>query len=75
MKRKLFKLLIFAVLGTVGLGFYRGWFSLSTQSPTPTTHEIDIKLTVDPDKIKADAEAVKEKASGLTHEAAPPASQ
>ena len=58
-------LLIVAVLllvGIAGLGFYQGWFRVSTdgsdQQPSAT-------FTVDKDKIHADEEAAKEKVHEL----------
>ena len=42
----------------VGVGFYRGWFTL-TGGREAVSHNIDVKLSVDTDKIKHDAGAVK----------------
>jgi hypothetical protein len=62
-------ILVVAVLllvGIAGVGFYQGWFRLSTddagQQPSAT-------ITVDTDKIHADKETVKEKMQGLGQEA------
>ena len=41
----------------VGVGFYRGWFTL-TGGREAVSHNIDVKLSVDTDKIKHDAGAV-----------------
>ena len=41
----------------VGVGFYRGWFTL-TGNREAEDHNIDVKLSVDTDKIKQDAGAV-----------------
>ncbi len=46
-------LLIVAVLllvGIVGLGFYQGWFHLSTST---TDHKSNATITVDQDKFRA----------------------
>jgi hypothetical protein len=43
----------------VGIGFYRGWFALSTQKEM-VTHKVDIDLTVDPDRIARDAKKAAE---------------
>ena len=53
-------------LGVVGPGFYRGWFVLSSHSRDTGSHKVDVNLTVDPDKMKEDAESVKDKANELT---------
>ena len=60
-------LLIVLAIGVVGLGFYRGWFTVS-ESREAVSHKVDVHVTVDPDKVKADAQAVKDKASELTGE-------
>ena len=60
-------LLIVLVIGVAGLGFYRGWFTVS-ESREAVSHKVDVHVTVDPDKVKADAQTVKDKASELTGE-------
>lgn len=59
-------LTIFVLLVAISvLGFYRGWFYVSTdrmdQKPNAT-------ITVDKDKIHADEEKAKEKLRGLRQE-------
>lgn len=66
---KLLLVLLVLVVCVVGFGFYRGWFSLSRSSPDAESNKVDINLTVDPDKVKADAETVKEKTTELTGQA------
>ena len=66
MKRFCSLMIVLAVI-VVGLGFYRGWFTVSG-SREAVSHKVDVNLTVDPDKVKADAETVKEKAKELTGE-------
>jgi hypothetical protein len=52
--------LVAVVIGClVGIGFYRGWFALSTQTET-ATHKVDINLTVDPDRVERDAKRAAE---------------
>ena len=53
----------------LGIGFYRGWFSMSKSGPSNLNNEVNVNLTVDPDKMKADAEAVKDKAAEITGQA------
>ena len=65
-KMTLFKAAVVLILCFVGLGFYRGWFVLSSQSSQPSDNKINVNLTVDPDKAKEDAESVETKARGLT---------
>jgi hypothetical protein len=66
---KLFAFLVVLVICVVAVGFYRSWFTLSSPSPNAESHKVNINLTVDPDKVKADAETVKEKATELTGQA------
>ena len=61
--------LLVLVLCVVGFGFYRGWFALSRTSPDPGSHKVNINLTVDPDKMKADTEMVKEKTTKFSSQA------
>lgn len=67
MKRMSSLLTVLAVI-VVSIGFYRGWFSVSG-SREAVSHKVDVNLTVDPDKVKADAETVKDKTSELTGQA------
>ena len=66
---KLFAFLIVVVICVVAVGFYRSWFTLSSPSSDTESHKVNVNLTVDPDKVKADAETVKEKAAELTGQA------
>ncbi len=50
--------LVLLVAAVVGLGFYLGWWGLSTDS---TNQKTNINITVDKDKIRKDAEKAKEK--------------
>ena len=50
----------------VGVGFYRGWFALSRSAPEAGSNKVNINLAADPDKMKQDAEIVKDKATELT---------
>jgi hypothetical protein len=60
--RRLLVVLALFVAGIAGLGFYRGWFQLSTNS---TDQKPSATITVDKDKIHADEEMAKEKVQGL----------
>lgn len=62
-------LLVVAVLlliGIAGLGFYQGWFHVSTEG---TEQKSSTTITVDKDNIRADGEAAKEKVEGFGQEA------
>ena len=48
------------IVVVIGLGFYRGWFAVSG-GHQPESNKVDVKLSVDTDKVKADAQTVKEK--------------
>ena len=59
MKRFRSLLIVLAVI-VVSLGFYRGWFAVSGGREA-VSHKVDVNLTVDTDKVKADANTVKDK--------------
>lgn len=63
---RLFAFLIVMVICVVAIGFYRSWFTVSSPSSNAESNKVDINLAVDPDKVKADAEIVKDKAAELT---------
>ena len=60
--RALVFVVVLLLVGIVGLGFYRGWFQLSTdaadQRPSAT-------ITVDKDKIHADEQKAKDEVQGF----------
>jgi cell division septal protein FtsQ len=49
-------LVVVLVCCLVGVGFYRGWFAVSSRTE-PETHKVDVNLTVDTEKIKEDAKS------------------
>ncbi len=55
--------LFVALLCLVGIGLYRGWFTLSSPSRDTQNHKVNINLSVDAEKLEADAAKVKEKIS------------
>ena len=63
--KKLLTVLAVLIVVTVGLGFWRGWFVLSGPNTATGSNKVDVNLAVDPDKAKADAEAVQKKTSDL----------
>jgi len=64
--KRLFAVVIVLALIVVGVGFYRGWFALSSSSADQGSNKVNVNLTVDPDKMKEDAEAVKGRTAELT---------
>jgi hypothetical protein len=64
--KKLTVVLIAIAIVIVGLGFYRSWFALSRPAPDAGSNKVNINLATDPDKMKQDAQAVKDKATELT---------
>ncbi len=65
MKKFLSVLIVLAVV-VVGFGFYRGWFTLSSQSSAGGNDKVNINLETDSGKIKDDVEKVKDKTADLT---------
>jgi hypothetical protein len=64
--KKLFSVLIVLTLLAIGVGFYRGWFALSSSDADQGRNKVNVNLTVDRDKMQVDAEAVKKNAAELT---------
>jgi hypothetical protein len=58
-------LTLLAIL-VVGLGFYRGWFTLSSPAPESGSSKVNINLATDPDKMKQDVQTTKDKVAELT---------
>ncbi len=65
MMKKFCRVLVAIAIIGVGIGFYRGWFVVSSHRETES-NKVDVNLTMDPDKVQADAESVKTKAQELT---------
>jgi hypothetical protein len=57
MKRFCQLLTVLTVL-VAGTGFYRGWFTVSGDDGAGTGN-VEVKLSVDTEKVKTDADAVK----------------
>ena len=64
--RTLLVVIVLLLVGTAGLGFYRGWFSLSTDN---TDHKPSATIMVDKDKIQEDEQRAKEKVQAFGQEA------
>jgi hypothetical protein len=63
------KVLAVLVLCVVGFGFYRGWFVLSSPGRGTESNKVNVNLSMDGDKVKEDAETVKDKTVELTGKA------
>ncbi len=59
MRKFLGTLVILAII-VAAVGYYRGWYDVSTND---RPGETNIEMTIDKDKIKQDAEAARQKAS------------
>ena len=67
MNRTFIGVLLLLLFCVVGIGFYRGWFTLSSRDTG--SNQTDIKLTVDGDKAKEDVDKVKDKTTELVDQA------
>jgi hypothetical protein len=66
MNRSIIKVLFVLFVGVAAVGFYRGWFTLSSRSSDPANNKVNINLTVDQGKMQEDAGIMKNKAAELT---------
>ena len=64
--KKVIAVVIVLAVCAVGFGFYRGWFTLSSPSPSAGSNEVNINVATDTDKMKEDAQTVTDKAAELT---------
>jgi hypothetical protein len=58
--RKFLLVLVLLVACVIGLGFYLGWFAISTAKETPG--KTGVNVTIDQDKFKSDTERARQKA-------------
>lgn len=66
---RVMKTIVVLGLCVVALGYYRGWFTLTSQGQDAESNKVGVNLTVDPDKVKEDVGRVKEKTTGLGNQA------
>lgn len=59
--KKLFAVLTVLVLVVIGIGFYRGWFALSSSEAEKGNTKVNVNLTVDREKMREDAQAAKKR--------------
>ena len=74
MKRLLTVVVLVALL-LIGVGFYRGWFAMSSSGSDSASKKVNVNLTVDRNKIEEDAEAVQNKTTELTGKITNPTSE
>ena len=65
MKKVIITALIVLLPGVVAVGFYRGWFTLSSRSVDAGNSKVNVNLTVDAGKMQADADTVRDQATRL----------
>lgn len=61
----LLKIIVVLGICVIALGFYRGWFTLSSHGPDEQSNVVDVNLSVYPDKVKEDVEQAKDKTKEL----------
>ena len=59
--RSRLKLVIVLLLCLVGIGFWRGWFSVSSPKPDTEGNKVNVNMSVDKGKIKSDIKKVERK--------------
>jgi hypothetical protein len=64
--KRLFAVVIVLAILVIGVGFARGWFTLSNPGAEGGSNKVNVNLTVDRDKMKEDAAAVQKQAAELT---------
>lgn len=64
--KTLFAVVVLLLIAIAGVGFYRGWFQLSTDT---ANQKPNATISVDKDKIHADEQTAKDKVQGLGQEA------
>jgi hypothetical protein len=62
--RAILFVVVLLLVGIAGVGFYRGWFQLSSDTDN-ADHKVNTTFTVDEDRIRED----KEKLQELGHQA------
>ena len=65
MKKVTAILIVYAII-VIASSSYWIWFALSKSRRTAGSNKVNINLATDPDKMKQDAQAVKDKATELT---------
>ncbi len=59
--RSLITVLVVLSISLVGIGLYRGWFSLSSPKPGTEGDKVNVNLSVDKGKMKSDVREAEQK--------------
>ena len=59
--RSRLKLVIVLLLCLVGIGFWRGWFSVSSPKPDTEGNKVNVNMSVGKGKIKSDIKKAERK--------------
>jgi hypothetical protein len=59
--RSFIKILVVLLICLVGIGLYRGWFSVSSDKPDAEGDKVKVTVSVDKGKMKSDVAKAKEK--------------
>jgi peptidoglycan hydrolase CwlO-like protein len=70
MRRSSITVVLVLLVCAIAIGFYRGWFTLSSHNPDAGTNKVNVNLTVDQGKMQEDVETLKNKAAELAGKAA-----
>ena len=62
--KRFITILLFLIVLTVCIGFFRGWFSVST-SKELLGNKVDVNFQVDRDKMNNDAKSLQEKTKSM----------
>ena len=54
------RVVLVLALCLAAIGFYRGWFTFSSRGGEAGSSKVDLQLTVDTDKVKDDADEVRD---------------
>lgn len=63
--RSLFSVVLVLLVCVVAIGFYMRWFTVSSPKRDGNDGKINVQLSMDTDKVKADATEAKDKATEL----------
>jgi hypothetical protein len=64
----LIRLAVLLVVCVIAIGLYRGWFAVSSTTNKGTRDEIDVKATINRQKIESDVQKVEKKlGEGVEH--------
>lgn len=67
--KKVIVVLVVLAVGVIAFGFFRGWFALSNPDAVAGSHDVNVNLATDTEKMQADVKIVKDKAEQLAGQA------